>query len=197
MISVKIPYIISYKKIRMFEVFQKNKSAIWELVKFIFIVGIIVIPIRFYIAQPFIVRGDSMTPTFENGDYLIIDEFSYRFLRDARRGEVIVFRYPNDPSKFFIKRIIGLPGETVRIESGILTISDNNNVVADPYAKFVGKLYPDGVWTLGTGEYFVMGDNRAFSSDSRSWGSLPKNLIIGRAFIRLWPIANAEYLGGI
>lgn len=180
----------------MLDFFTRNKAAIKELIKFVVIVGAIVLPIRFYIAQPFIVRGDSMVPTFENGDYLIIDEFSYRFLRDAVRGEVIVFRYPNDPSKFFIKRVIGLPGETVRIEGGMLLIQSDDAQAHDPYSEFVGQLYPDGVWTLGIGEYFVMGDNRQFSSDSRSWGPLPHDLIIGRAILRLWPVAEAKYLPG-
>lgn len=180
----------------MYDFFARNRAAIKEFVKFIVIVGAIVLPIRFYVAQPFIVRGDSMVPTFENGDYLIIDEFSYRFLRTAVRGETIVFRYPNDPSKFFIKRVIGLPGETVRIEGGVLSIQYDGKIADDPYSEFIGQLYPDGVWVLHEGEYFVMGDNRQFSSDSRSWGPLPQELIIGRALIRLWPVAEAEYLPG-
>jgi signal peptidase I len=85
---------------------------LWETIKFIILAAIIVIPIRLFVFQPFIVSGESMYPTFHNGDYLIVDELSYRF-HEPRRGDVIVFRYPNDPKRFFIKRVIGLPGETL------------------------------------------------------------------------------------
>ncbi|MEK7596135.1 MAG: signal peptidase I, partial [Patescibacteria group bacterium] len=96
-----------------------NKKEIWEFAKLIVVSLLIIIPVRFYIAQPFIVSGNSMDPSFLNGDYLIIDEISYQF-KKPERGEVVVFRYPLDPSKFFIKRIIGLPGETVRIQNGAI-----------------------------------------------------------------------------
>lgn len=148
---------------------QEKKSSFWEFIKFAVISALIVIPFRLWIAQPFIVSGASMEPTFENGDYLIVDELSYRF-REPQKGEVIVFRWPLDPSKFFIKRIIGLPGETIE-EIGQKIILDQN-------------------------EYFVEGDNYNHSSDSRIWGPVPKNLIIGRAFIRLWPLNQAEILPG-
>ena len=88
----------------------KKSDFIWETVKFAIFALVIVLPIRIYIAQPFIVSGSSMDPTFDNGHYLIVDQLSYRFEK-PKRGEVIIFKYPNDPSKFFIKRIIGLPGE--------------------------------------------------------------------------------------
>lgn len=157
---------------------EKNaKNNTWEFIKVVLISLAIVLPIRTYIAQPFIVSGESMEPNFHDGEYLIIDELTYQF-RQPRRGEVIVFRYPLNPREFFIKRIIGLPGETVEIQTG----------------KVVAKAAPNVTMILSENEYFVMGDNRPNSSDSRFWGALPKNKIMGRALLRLWPIARAEVL---
>ena len=96
-------------------------SFVWEVTKIVIIAAVIVIPIRYFLFQPFFVRGQSMDPNFENGDYLIIDEISYRF-RSPQRGEVVVFKYPEDPSQRFIKRIIGLPGETIEIKNGEITV---------------------------------------------------------------------------
>ncbi len=141
----------------------KLKSEIWEFIKFSLLALLIVMPIRLWIAQPFIVQGSSMVPTFQNGDYLIIDEITYRF-REPERGEVIVFRYPKNPSQFFIKRIVGLSGETV---GGIILAQD---------------------------EYYVLGDNNSASSDSRYWGPVKSKLIIGRAILRLWPPSSLGLL---
>ncbi len=140
---------------------EDKKNSFWDFIKFVLVAVLVVIPFRLWVAQPFIVSGASMEPTFENGDYLIVDEFSYHF-RAPKKGEVIVFRYPLDPSKFFIKRIEGVPGETVVIGS----------------AKII----------LGEKEYFVLGDNRSASSDSRVWGNLTEKFIVGRALVRLWPL---------
>lgn len=176
-------------------VFNKD-SIVWEVIKLIFIVVVVVLPIRFYIAQPFIVNGASMDPTLHNGDYLIIDEISYQFQEPAR-GEVIVFRYPGDPSKFYIKRILGLPGESIEIRNNkvvIISDQDNQKVINEPYIQ--GITAPDGLWRLLDNEYFVVGDNRMYSSDSRMWGPLKENFIIGRALLRLWPLNNAAALPG-
>src|SRR3989344_3293731 len=148
----------------------------------------IVIPFRLFIAQPFIVEGASMYPTFDNGDYLIVDELSYRF-KEPERGEVLVFRYPLDPRKSFIKRIIGLPGEIVKLRDGKVTIINNENpegvTFEEPYIKL--KKSDDISFTLGQDEYFVLGDNRAQSADSRLWGAVPERNIIGRPIIRVLP----------
>lgn len=148
---------------------KSKKSAIFDFVKFIFIVALVVIPIRFWVVQPFLVSGASMQPTYEDGDYLIIDEFTYHF-REPAKNEVIVFRYPKDTSKFFIKRIAGVPNETI-----------------DVYGNKV---------TLDEGKYFVMGDNRGESSDSRVWGPVPEKLIVGRALVRLWPVNHIALFPG-
>ena len=167
---------------------------IWEFSKIVIISLAIVLPIRFFVAQPFIVRGASMEPTFQDGQYLIIDELSY-FLRSPERGEVIVFRYPKDPTQFFIKRIIGLPGETVIIENRSVAIQNeeypNGLVLEEDYLPSLLETVPNLHTTLQLGEYFVLGDNRPKSSDSRQWGVLENEFLIGRTMLRLWPVADA------
>ncbi|GMQ95124.1 MAG: signal peptidase I [Patescibacteria group bacterium] len=173
------------------------KAAAWEMVKFFILAILIVLPIRIYIAQPFIVNGSSMDPTFATGEYLIVDELSYR-LGSPERGDVVILRYPRDPSKFFIKRIIGLPNETIQISGGSITIKGERDPTGfelkEPYIKFTKN--DDLLRKLGDDEYFVMGDNRAASSDSRAWGPVEEDLIIGRALLRLFPIASAKVLPG-
>ncbi len=172
-------------------------SKIKELIGFIALTAIIVLPIRFFIAQPFIVNGSSMSPTFETGQYLIVDQLSYKF-NEPVRGDVIIFRYPGNPKIFYIKRIIGLPGETIKINGTVVTITNNENpsglnlvepFIAFPLESFLEKKLADN-------EYFVLGDNRAGSSDSRVWGPLKKDLIVGKAFVRLWPFNRISYLPG-
>jgi signal peptidase I len=152
-----------------------------------------------YIAQPFIVSGPSMDPTFNTGQYLIVDQISYRF-EDPKRNEVIVFKYPRDPKTFYIKRIIGLPGETVHIDKGIVTIINDQNpdgfVLADGYISNNHKTNETFQTILESDEYFVMGDNRAESSDSRLWGALKEEYIVGRPFLRLLPFSKIEIFPG-
>jgi len=175
----------------------KKGQSIWELVRFALIAIAIVVPIRLFVAQPFIVSGSSMVPTFENGQYLIIDEISYR-LDSPKRNDVVVFRYPNDTKKFFIKRIIGLPGETVDIKGNEVTITNTENpegfTLNQPFVKNVANNMTH--FELKDNEYFVMGDNRSASSDSRYWGAVPKNLLVGKAFLRLLPISKIGVMPG-
>ncbi|MBU4204881.1 signal peptidase I [Patescibacteria group bacterium] len=166
---------------------------IWELAKIFLIALAIVVPIRYFLFQPFIVKGDSMVPNFHSGDYLIIDEISYR-LNSPQRGDVVVFKYPKNPSHRFIKRIIGLPGETIEIKDGKIFIYTKNNQtqvlneeIYLPYAE--DNTYGNLQIILGEKEYFVLGDNRAYSSDSRNWGPLPAENIIGKVFVRVFPLA--------
>ena len=174
-------------------------GMIKDVLKFTALSLLIVIPIRTFIAQPFLVSGSSMVPTFHDGEYLIIDELSYDFSSPAR-GQVIVFRYPNDPSKYFIKRIIGLPSETVVVENGTVTIKNPNNPngleLKEPYINEINWGYRNITMKLSPDEYFVMGDNRNASSDSREWGALPKKFITGHVAVRLLPINKAEAAPG-
>ena len=178
---------------------EKKENSFIELLKFALIALIIVVPVRLFIAQPFIVSGASMKPTFDSGQYLIVDQLSYR-LTEPKRGEVIIFRFPADPSKFYIKRIIGLPGETVTMEGSTITILDEHNpaglVLSEPYLNSVNIRNDFLTTTLGEDEYFVLGDNRRASSDSRIWGSLKKELIVGKALIRLFPLNTIKILPG-
>lgn len=174
---------------------KKFLSFIWEISKLTIIALLIVVPIRYYVFQPFIVKGQSMEPNFENGDYLIIDELSYH-LRAPQRGEVIVFKYPQDPSQRYIKRIIGLPGETVEIKEGKIAIYKESSEVKIldelTYLPYSTQTEGNTRVALNENEYFVLGDNRLGMSsyDSRRWGSLPRENIIGRVVIRAWPVAT-------
>lgn len=169
-------------------------SYLGEALRFVMVTLLIVIPIRAYVAQPFIVSGVSMAPSFENGEYLVIDELSY-LLRSPERGEVVVFRYPRDPSKFFIKRVIGLPGETVAIRGGKVYIKNGEGEIAWDYPAIPTEtMGGGGVYSLGSGQYFVLGDNRSMSLDSRTWGAVDERLIRGRVLVRLYPFNRIEIL---
>ncbi len=173
------------------------KGLLKDFFTLAFLVVVVVIPIRTFIASPFIVDGDSMHPTFENLDYLIIDEFIYNF-KTPSRGDVIVFRYPSNPSIFYIKRIIGLPNETISINHGVITVTtaDGEKIsLSEPYIVNEDATYTKHV-SLNQEEYFVMGDNRPNSSDSRMWGPLPEKDIIGRVDLRLLPIAKSSLFPG-
>lgn len=176
---------------------EKRDTFFTELLKFAVIAVVIVAPIRLFVAKPFIVSGASMDPTFATGQYLIIDELSYHF-SSPQRGDVIIFKYPLDTKQYFIKRIIGLPGETVRIQSGAISITKTDGTVvnlSEPYIKNTGN-GGDMSITLPADKYFVLGDNRPESSDSRYWGLLPRSDIVGRAFVRLLPVNNIGVLPG-
>jgi signal peptidase I len=176
----------------------QKENAFIEIVRFSVIALLIVIPVRMFIAQPFIVSGASMQETFHNGEYLIVDQVSYH-LHSPERGDVVIFRYPRDPSKYFIKRIIGIPGDTITIEDSTVTIVNDSHpegfILNEPYIKSMrpGVTITE---TLGNREYFVMGDNRDESSDSRVWGILQEERIIGKAFLRLFPPQEFDVLPG-
>lgn len=171
------------------------KAFLKETFQFALIALFIVLPIRYFVAQPFIVSGESMIPTFQNGNYLIVDEISYRFSK-PERGDVIILKYPLDPKKYFIKRIIGLPGETVEIDGNQVTIKNETGtkVLEETYIEFEGN--NSITKTLGAGEYYVLGDNRAGSADSRVWGILPEKNIVGKALVRLFPLDEIELYPG-
>ncbi|MBI2463263.1 MAG: signal peptidase I [Candidatus Spechtbacteria bacterium] len=169
---------------------KEFRAFVGEALRIVVISLLIILPIRYFVTQPFFVRGASMEPSFLDGDYLIIDELSYRFY-EPRRGDTVVFRFPGDPSQFYIKRVIGLPGETLQIHDGSVYIQRQSDAqpwkLSEPY---LGDLQTFGELTarIDDNKLFVMGDNRAASYDSRHWGPLPLNAVIGRAWARPWPI---------
>jgi signal peptidase I len=176
---------------------RNNRELFNEIISFLAIIIFIVIPVRMYVAQPFRVSGESMINTFHDKDYLIVDEISYRFI-SPKRGDVIVLEHP-DTDKFLIKRIIGLPTETVRLSGAQTTVINESN--PDGFVLDEGFLdHPSREssqeYTVPEGYYFVMGDNRPFSSDSRSWGLLPRENITGRALARLYPFDSISLFPG-
>jgi signal peptidase I len=134
-----------------------------------------------------------MEPNFHDNEYLIIDEISYRF-NEPERGEIVVFRYPKDPQQYFIKRVIGLPGERVSVRDGKVYIYNDEyrNGVAVNESLYLNTTITEGSKdvTLGDDEYFVLGDNRSASLDSRSFGAVPRRLIVGKVWLRGWPITS-------
>lgn len=178
---------------------QEVLAFIWETVKIIIISLAIIIPVRYYLVQPFFVKGASMEHTFEDGDYILIDEISYRF-NEPQRGDIVVFRFPEDHSQFFIKRIIGLPGETVVIQNDQVKVFNVEHkdglVLPEPYLSQGEHTLGDLRVKLDEKEYFVLGDNRLQSSDSRRWGPLNRTLITGRVFARAWPIDTIKLFKG-
>ena len=175
---------------------QSFTQGLGDFAKFAAFVLITVFIIRFFIAQPFIVSGASMAPNFASNDYLIVDELSYRF-HPPHRGDVIIFHPPIDPSAYYIKRVIGIPGDHIEIKNGVVTITDTQYpkgiVLSEPYITR-DTLTEDVVKDVPAGEYFAMGDNRPESYDSRAWGLLPAQNITGRALLRLFPLSEINIL---
>lgn len=165
--------------------------ALREIIEIVLVAVLVVFGVRSFLIQPFLVSGASMEPNFHGGDYILINELSYRF-REPERGEVVVFRYPGDEKTFFIKRIIGLPGERVEVTGGKVYVYNtrNKNGIAVNEAYLPSDLRTVGEKNvqLGENEFFVMGDNRDASFDSRQWGPLKRSEVIGSVWVRLWPL---------
>lgn len=183
---------------------------VWETVKVVLISLVIIVPVRYYLIQPFFVKGSSMVPNFHDQDYVLVDKWTYRLGRPDR-GDVIVFKYPNDPSEYFIKRIIGLPGETVLV-GGDNTVRIFNGQYPAGFLlnesvylpkenhTYCNPTYTSPQWcgqkvTLKPGQYFVMGDNREHSSDGRYFGPVDqKQFFSGMAWLRLWPLNKIGFI---
>lgn len=170
---------------------------ILEILKIAAISLAIIMPVRYYLIQPFYVKGASMEPNFYDKEYLIIDEISLRF-KEPERGDIIVFKYPKNHSEYFIKRVIGLPGEKVQIKNGFVYIYNADNPEGwrlEENYLFEGErtygLHEETV-ALKQGEYYVLGDNRNASKDSRSFGQVDKKLITGRVLLRGWPFNRVD-----
>jgi signal peptidase I len=179
---------------------------IWETAKVVILSLVIILPVRYFLIQPFFVSGSSMVPNFHDKEYILVDKWTYRLGR-PERGDVIIFKYPADPSQYFIKRIIGLPGETVLVP-GDNTVHVFNAAYPDGfvlnetgYLPAENHTYCTGnmAWcgkkvTLGASEYFVLGDNREHSSDGRFFGPVDQSYFSGMAWLRLWPFANVGFI---
>lgn len=173
------------------------KEILKEIFILLFVVFGVVMPFRMYVAEPYLVDGTSMDPTFESGNYLIVDKITAG-AKNPERNSVVVFKYPNNPSKNFIKRIIGLPSETVIVRGDTVTIINTENPQGFKLDQsyVVHKSTQDVEKKLGETEYFVMGDNRKDSFDSRYWGPLDKKYILGRPVIQLLPVSDIEIMPG-
>lgn len=180
----------------------KARLRLWgisllEVVKVGLLALAIVLPIRLFIVCPFYVKGASMEPNFYDKEYLLIDEISYRF-QAPQRGEVVVFRYPQDPREYFIKRIIGLPGETLKMDQGGIYLLDKSTnkwtKITETYLPSTDQTFAldSNELTLGPDEFFVLGDNRAHSRDSRFFGPLNRRYLVGRVILRGLPISRVQ-----
>lgn len=184
-----------------------------EMVKVFVLAAAVIIPVRVFLFQPFFVQGQSMQPNFEDGEYLVVNEFGYKKtvvgfagdgfftvspFRDLSRQEPIVFRSLETKGQYLIKRVIGLPGESVKIENSKVMIANAahpEGFVLDESA-YLGKTVVTTdmkAVTLGPDEYFVLGDNRMHSRDSRFFGPIDESMIVGRVLIRAWPLSRAEW----
>jgi len=174
---------------------------VWEFIKVVVISLLIILPIRYFIIQPFYVKGASMEPTFHDREYLIINEVGYHF-QEPKRGDIVVFRYPLNPQEYFIKRIIGLPGEKININDGKVYVYNDEHPAGieldeSAYLDDSVKTYDlkDEAIAVESDQYFVMGDNRNASKDSRSFGPLDKSFLTGKVWLRGWPFKKATAFG--
>lgn len=152
------------------------------------ILAVVIFLLLQLVVRNFRIVGDSMFPTLESGQFMLVERVTHRF-SEPRRGDIVIFEYPRALQEDFVKRIIGLPGEMVEIQGGSVYI--NGVALVEPYIHGQRTLtYHPISLTLGDGEYFVMGDNRAASSDSRTWGPLPRQNIVGRVWLCYWPPAH-------
>jgi signal peptidase I len=171
------------------------KSLLREIVETIFLTVVVYAGVNFGTGR-FRVESISMEPNLEPGHYILVDKVSY-LLGDPRRGDVVVFQYPLATEKDYIKRVIGLPGETVAIANGVVSV--NGQPLDEPYVAATPNYA--STWTLGADQYFVLGDNRNNSSDSHVWGPLERKYIIGKTLLIYWPpkmwglLAHYAYAG--
>lgn len=177
--------------------------ALWEVVKTVAFIILAAVIIRAFLVQPFFVQGQSMETNFHNGNYLLVNQLSYTF-GSPQRGDVVVFKAPPQPDENYIKRIIGLPGETVELRDGKVVVYNaehRDGVVLDesgyePESVNTQTESSESRWELGSDQYFVLGDNRepGKSSDSRAWGPLDKKMLVGKAWLRVYPLAQFGFV---
>jgi signal peptidase I len=176
---------------------SRSKSIVREFVETIVITFLIYFLIRTFLFENYRVLGHSMDPTLENNQFLVVNKLGYR-LHDPERGDIIVFRDRGSDERKLIKRVVGLPGEVVEISDGQVFV--DNRALDEVYIANQGR-YSQPPLQIPEGNYFVLGDNRNNSSDSRNWGTLPRDWVVGKAWVsywppRLWGIIPHEVYGG-
>ena len=179
-------------------ILRKIYSFLIDSVQTFLMAAAVFLVIYIFLFRPFEVKGESMFPNFLNKEYVLTNLISLRF-SDPKQGEVIVFKSPTDAEKDYIKRVIGVPGDTVEVRNGQIFVNGNlldESPYLDSSVKtFGGAFLKEGVAvTVPDGQYFVMGDNRLYSSDSREWGFVSKEAIIGRSFLVYWPLADVKII---
>ncbi len=189
---------MSNRFIKSFKIYAGTAALfLLEFIKLAVVAGVTIFLVRYFLFKPFYVKGASMEPNFREHEYLIIDELTYRF-REPQRGDVIVFKYPENPKEYFLKRIVGLPGETIKIMEGQVIIYNKNfpegKVISEPYLPDDLKTVGERVAVLSDEQYFVLGDNRFNSHDSRGFGPIERELVVGRAWFRGWPFSRLQLL---
>lgn len=168
---------------------QDNKEEVVDFVKTIIIAASVMLFVRFFIVQPFVVKGSSMEPNFYEKDYLIVDEISYRF-NTPKRGDIVVFKYQEGSKKeYLIKRIVGLPGESVIIKDGKVYVKNSNGqlLLEEPYLPIDRETRGELTEEIKEGNFFVLGDNRSVSLDSRYFGQISESKIVGKVLLRGFP----------
>jgi signal peptidase I len=178
---------------------RSDRNELRSTILFALVALSLALLVRTYIAAPYIVSGDSMIPTFHNWDYLILDKYTYRS-HEPQRGDIVVMKFPFDTSRNFIKRIIGLPGDTVRVTGKDVIISNSSLAVpvtlSEPYIDPLNQSDSDNSFVLGPDQFVALGDNRASSADSRTWGILPREDVVGRVLVRLFPFTAISTFPG-
>lgn len=177
----------------MLSIFKRVGSFFLDIIEVVVIALAIFVLVYLFLFQPHQVRGNSMYPNFHDGEYLLTDKISYRFGL-PKRGDVIIFKAPKNEEYEYIKRIVGLPEEKIKISEGKIFINDqaiNEFYLPQEFQTRAGTFFPENQTIAVTeNEYFVLGDNRSHSSDSRDWGPVPKENIVGKAWLRYWPLAK-------
>lgn len=166
---------------------KKHGMYLGEILESVAIAVILAVIIRFFLFQPFYIPSGSMEPTLQPGDRIIVNKITYRF-SEPKRGDIMVFKYPRDPKRDFIKRAVGLPDENLNIKDSVVYI--NNKPIPQPFLEPGLQFGSFGPVDVPTGSYFMMGDNRNNSEDSRVWGTLPGENIVGKAMFIYWPLSR-------
>ena len=168
---------------------QRFLRAGWEFLHDLSVAVLFCFFLIAFVAQAFRVQGTSMEPLLQDGERIVVNKFVYRF-HPIERGDVVVFWYPREPSVSFIKRVVGLPGDTLELRRGGLRV--NGHEVREDYLLAQFRDRDDfGPIEVKQGFYFVLGDHRSSSNDSRSWGEVPEKYIYGKAVFRFWPLSKA------